>query len=111
MVKYYILLLIMTIIGAVASLFFKQASNSKSIMELIKNKKIYIGGALYAASAIINIIVLKYINYSIVLPLTSMTYVWTLIISYYLLNEKISVKKLIGIISIIIGALFITFKI
>ena len=40
MTKYYILLVIMTLLGAVASLFLKKASSSKSIPDLIKNKNI-----------------------------------------------------------------------
>lgn len=108
MTKYYIIIIVMTMVGSVASLFLKKASASDSILGLIKNKNIYIGGLLYLASAILNIIVLRYISYSIVLPLTSITYIWTLIISRYWLKEKISAKKICGIMLIVIGAVSIT---
>lgn len=42
-----------------------------------------------------------------VLPLTSITYIWTLVISYKFLKEKITFKKIIGIILIIVGAIII----
>ena len=99
MAVYYIILIIMTIVGSVASLFLKKASGSESILKLLKNKNIYIGGFLYLASAILNIYILKYLDYSVVLPLTSITYIWTLVISY---------KKVVGVICILIGALIIT---
>ncbi len=107
MIKYYILLVIMTLLGAIASLFLKKASSSKSILDLIKNKNIYIGGFLYLSSAILNIYLLKFLDYSVVLPMTSITYIWTMILSYFILKEKISKKKIIGVISIIIGVVCI----
>ena len=107
MIKYYILLVIMTLLGAIASLFLKKASSSKSILDLIKNKNIYIGGFLYLSSAILNIYLLKFLDYSVVLLMTSITYIWTMILSYFILKEKISKKKIIGVISIIIGVVCI----
>lgn len=107
MIKYYIILLVMTIIGSVASFFLKKASKSETIMKLIKNINIYIGGALYITSALLNIYILKYLDYSVVLPLTAITYIWTLLISYKFLKEKVTFKKIIGIVCIIIGAIII----
>lgn len=103
----FVLLIVMTLMGAVAAFFLKKASGFKNITELIKNYNLYIGAGLYLLSAIINIIVLRYLNYSVVLPLTSITYVWTMVISYLLLKEKIGIKKLLGVSFIIIGCICI----
>lgn len=99
-----ILVLVMTWMGTIASLFFKRATASEGIFGLIKDLNLWIGGGIYAASAVINIIVLRYLDYSVVLPLTSLTYVWTMIVSYLLLKEKISRKKIIGVTLIVAGA-------
>lgn len=107
MIKYYIILVIMTVMGSFASLFLKKASSKESILMIIKDKNIYIGGILYLLAAILNIYILKYLEYSIVLPLTAITYIWTLIISNKLLKEKISQKKIIGVVAILIGVIFI----
>lgn len=107
MIKYYIILLVMTIIGSVASFFLKKASKSETVINLIRNINIYIGGALYITSALLNIYILKYLDYSVVLPLTAITYIWTLLISYKFLKEKVSFKKIIGIVCIIMGAIII----
>ena len=88
MTGYFILLLVMTLLGSVASLFLKKASGSEGIIAMLKNINLYIGGFLYLASAVLNIIVLRYLDYSIVLPLTSITYIWTMILSYMILKEK-----------------------
>ena len=103
----FALLIVMTLMGAVAAFFLKKASGFKNITELIKNLNLYIGAGLYLLSAIINIIVLRYLNYSVVLPLTSITYVWTMIISYLFLKENVGIKKLLGVSLIIIGCICI----
>ena len=108
MLIYYIVLVIMTLSGAVASLFLKKASASESIIATIKNINLYIGGALYLVSALLNIYVLRYLDYSVVLPLTSVTYIWTMVISYFILKEKISKKKIGGVILILVGAVLVS---
>lgn len=97
----------MTVMGAVAAFFLKKASGFNSIVELIKNYNLYIGAGLYLLSAILNIIILRFLNYSVVLPLTSITYVWTMVISYLFLKEKVGIKKLLGVSFIIIGCICI----
>ena len=110
LLMYYLILIIMTLIGAIASLYLKKASNSEGMLNIIKNINLYIGGILYLISAILNIYILKFLDYSIVLPLTSVTYIWTMILSYFKLNEKINKKKIIGVILIIIGAILVSIK-
>jgi drug/metabolite transporter (DMT)-like permease len=101
---YFIILILMTIVGASAAFFLKKSSASEGLKKLLLNKFLYIGGGLYFISALMNIYVLRHLDYSVVLPLTSITYIWTMVISYYKLSEKITVKKIIGICSILIGA-------
>lgn len=106
--KYYLILLLMTFLGSMASYFLKKSSNSINILTLLKSKYLYIGGITYVFGAILNIYLLKYLNYFIVLPLNSLTYVWTLLISYKMLNEKITIRKILGIVFIIFGLILIT---
>jgi len=103
----FVLLIFMTVIGAIAAFFLKKASGFKSIPDLLKNYNLYIGAGLYLLSAVINIFVLRYLNYSVVLPLTSITYVWTMVISYFFLKERVGGKKLIGVSLILIGCVCI----
>ncbi len=105
---YYVILLIMTLIGSIASLFLKKASGSESFLKMLLNINLYLGGGLYVLSAILNIYVLRYLDYSVVLPLTAITYIWTMILSYLILKEKITVKKVLGTMLIIVGAIMIS---
>lgn len=104
---YFVIIIFMTMLGAVAALFLKRASTFKSLAELLRNLNFYVGAGLYLICAILNIYTLKYLDYSTVLPLTSMTYIWTMLLSYLVLNEKIGVRKLLGVVGIIFGALLI----
>ncbi len=108
MILYFIILLIMTMIGSVASLFLKKASGTLGIIAMVKNVNLYIGGFLYLTSAMLNIWILRYLDYSVVMPLTSLTYIWTMFISSIILKERISAKKIIGVIFIIIGAICVS---
>ena len=108
MVIYYIVLLIMTMFGSVASLFLKKASGSNDLIDMLKNINLYIGGFLYVSSAVLNIWLLKILDYSVILPLTSLTYIWTMILSYFILKEKITVKKIAGVCLILVGAIIIS---
>lgn len=104
---YYGILVVMTLMGAVASLFLKKASGTNGMFGLLTNLNLYIGGGLYFFSALLNIFILRYLDYSIVLPLTSITYIWTMLISYFCLNEKIAKKQVVGILLIIVGAILV----
>lgn len=98
----------MTISGAFGSYFFKLASGADFKTEKIKLVvHLAIGGSLYFLGAVLNIIVLKFLPYTIVFPLTSITYIWTFVISYLLLKEKLTIKKIIGLAFIFIGCLFL----
>lgn len=105
---YYVILICMTLIGSVASLFLKKASQANGFIKMLLNVKLYIGGILYLASAVLNIYILRYLEYSVVLPLTAITYIWTMILSYMILKEKISIKKVSGVALIILGAVIVS---
>ncbi len=101
---FFVLILCMTLMGAAASVFLKKASGSEGILQMLANRNLYIGGFLYAAAAGVNILVLRYLDYSVVLPLTSVTYIWTMALSYLILKEKITGKKVLGVLCIVAGA-------
>lgn len=100
----YVLVVVMDFVAALASLFFKKASSSDGLLGMLRNLNLYIGGFLYVIAALFNIYILRYLDYSVVMPLGSITYVWTMILSFVILKEKISRKKILGVACIIAGA-------
>ena len=106
---YFFLILCMTFMGAVASVFFKRASESDGLWKLLLNVNLYVRGFLYVAAAGINIVVLRYLDYSVVLPLSSVTYIWTMVLSYWILRERITKRKVLGVLCIVAGAVCVAF--
>lgn len=104
----YLFLIFMTFLGAFASYCLKNAAIHDSLLITFKDRNLYIGGALYFLSALLNIYILKFLDYSMVFPLTSLTYIWTMVISWNLLSEKINKQKICGVCLILIGAIFVS---
>ncbi len=108
MIFYIAVLVVMTFLGATASLFLKKASGSEGILALMQNVNFYLGGILYLLAAVLNIYILKFLEYSVVLPLTSLTYIWTMALSYFVLKEKITGRKMLGVALILAGAVVVS---
>lgn len=104
---YYCLLVVMAFIASLASLFFKLSASSGDLIHLLKNVKLYIGVILYGLAALLNIFILRYLDYSVVMPLGAITYIWTMIVSHFILKEKITLKKLMGTGLVVLGAFLV----
>jgi drug/metabolite transporter (DMT)-like permease len=102
--------MIMTLFAAFASFFLKRSTNGVTILGIIKNKYLYIGVFLYIIATVINIWILKKMLYSVVVPLGSICYIWTIIIAGHFLKEKIGKAKIIGVLLIFSGVICITFR-
>lgn len=88
----------------------KRASGSNGLKSLLFNQNLYIGGILYLFSAVLNIWILRFLDYSVVLPLTSLTYVWTMVVSYLVLKEKIARRKIAGVLFVLVGAVIVSIR-
>lgn len=68
---------------------------------------IMIGFCFYGLGAVGMIIAFKYGSFSVIHPMMSMGYVFTVIISYLFLHEIINFPKVLGILFIMVGVAFI----
>ncbi|MEZ4357077.1 MAG: EamA family transporter [Eubacteriales bacterium] len=103
----YFVVIAMTLIGSVAAVLLKRTEGAKTLIALISSKYLYLGGALYFITALMNIYALRYLPYTTVLPLTSITYIWTMIFARICFKERIGIRKICGLSLIIIGAILI----
>jgi drug/metabolite transporter (DMT)-like permease len=90
-------------IGAIAAFMLKKSTNKKHFI----NKYTILGYGLYGFGALANIWALKYLDVTVVFPLTSTTYIWSLMLAKVYLNEKITLKKILGLSLIIFGVVFL----
>ena len=99
--------------GALASLgsYYLKRSTAAGLSPLMLLKKpwLYLGGILYIASALLNLYLLKILPYSIAVPLGALTYVWTMLLSRFLLGEPVTKRKVMGICLILLGVTLIAF--
>lgn len=105
----YLAVIAMTLIGALGAYFFKKSSAKvEGIVSLLFIPTFYLGGALYAASAILNVLLLRVMDYTVLYPMTAITYIWSLVISNRFLGEKITGKKIAGVALICVGVVLLT---
>lgn len=99
------LLILMTLLGALGGVFFKLLSSPD------RNKRLcfLIGGFFYGLGAILNIILLRELPYTVVFPANALTYIWAIIFARWFFKEKIGVFKIAGIGCIFLGIIFLTF--
>ncbi|MGM0217351.1 EamA family transporter [Enterococcus sp. AZ126] len=105
------ILIITTFSGSAGALALRKGMNDLPQLTfklVLKSGWIYLGSLLYILSAVTNIVLLKFLDYSIAFPMTSLTYVWTVIISYFIFKEKLSIRKVLAVILIIMGVFIIS---
>jgi len=101
--------LAMTLIGALGAFFLKAGMDRvDSLPALFRTPKIYLGGCCYLAGAGLNILLLRFMDYSILYPMTALTYVWSMFLSAAFLGERITKQKLIGVAAILAGVFILS---
>lgn len=105
----------MTILGSAASLLLKQASGSLQgenlgaiLLNMLKTPSLYAGGMLYLVASVLNIYVLRVLDYSSVLPLSAFTYVWTMFLARLKFGDKLTGRKMVGVFLVVVGAVLVS---
>lgn len=83
-----VLLLCMTLLGSLGGFFFKKCTSRGLKLSGFFILNLGIGGVFYVLGALLNIQLLKMMPYTIVYPLTSITYIWTLILSSFFCRKN-----------------------
>lgn len=104
-----VLILAMTVSGSLGAFFLKKSVEGDfRVAVLLRSPFLYLGGGFYVLGALLNIVLLRYLDYSVVYPLTALTYVWTLPISAMFLGERITARKGAGVALILLGVFLLT---
>jgi uncharacterized membrane protein len=105
----YLLVVLGTLLAALGSFFMKKGSSklSLNIMQQIRNTNAILGIFLFLSSSVFYMFALKLEKLSIIYPMTSMTYVWVVFLSAFLLKEKFSYTRIAGVSLIILGIVLI----
>ncbi|RAJ03393.1 undecaprenyl phosphate-alpha-L-ara4N flippase subunit ArnE [Paenibacillus pabuli] len=74
-----------------------------------KKLHVLMGLGFYGTGALLNIVLLKFLPLTIVLPANALTYVWTLIIARFAFKEAVGPLRWIGVTCIMGGLCLLVF--
>ena len=94
-----------TILGALAQLLIKKGTVSitPDVMSIVTNVPLVVGYAIYGVNTLLMVLALKDGEMSMLYPIIALTYVWTTLLSYFVLHEPSNPYKNAGIITIVLG--------
>lgn len=98
-----LIVIVSTLIGSGGAFFFKKATFDAKGLNMFLNASFFWGVILYLLSSVGIVLVLKYVDYGIVFPLTALTYVWTQIIAFKWGGEKVTKTQITGVVCILCG--------
>ena len=105
----WLAVLAMTLIGALGAFFLKQGMDRVAgLGSLLRTPQLYAGSACYLTGALFNILLLRHLDYSVLYPMTALTYVWSMGLSAALLGERLTGRKLAGVAAILAGMLILS---
>lgn len=96
------LMLLSSCMTCVGQLMWKLAAADTNLIYYI------IGIGLYGLGALVMMVALRFGDLSVLHPMLSFGFIASVFLGYYVLNEAITIKKIIGILCIIIGLIFMS---
>jgi len=90
-------------LAAYGAILLKKASSTLQLKTFYKNKNLILGILFYGIATLMYFIALMNGQLSVLYPLISLTYVWTVLFSEKFLNERMNKLKWLGIILILLG--------
>lgn len=103
------LMVICTAFTALGQLFFKYGSVNFSfnLYSLLTNYNLMLGFFLYGVGACLLIVALKFGNLSVLYPFVALNFVWVMLLSVFMLGERMNSFKINAVILIIFGVVLI----
>ncbi len=106
--KYYVILLLVSVfISAVSQIILKTAANKtyESAVKEYLNFRVIFSYGLFFLSTILTMFALKKVPLSMQPILESTSYIYVSVMGYFLLKERFSKRKLLGLALILLGIL------
>ncbi|MCG7383304.1 EamA family transporter [Paenibacillus sp. ACRRY] len=96
-----VVLIVMTLCGAMGGAGLKAYATSRKKLHFL------MGLGFYGMGALLNIVLLKFLPLTVVLPANALTYVWTLFIAKFAFKEKVGPLRWLGVVCIMGGLCFL----
>jgi multidrug transporter EmrE-like cation transporter len=101
-----VLVLVASFIGSFGAVFLKSGSghlSSSSIWSLLLNWRLGIGVSFFLISSVFFIMAIKHGELSVLYPMVSLSYVWTMLWSRVFFGEPFTKGKFLGLAMILTG--------
>lgn len=108
----FILIFIASVLLSSVSQVILKTSANKEHSGFIKeylNVRVILAYTLFFASTIITVFAYKYVPLSLGPVLESSGYVFVAVLSYFILNERLTKRQIIGMVLIVVGVLAVAF--
>ena len=104
-----LLVLAASFVGSFGAVTLKHGANrlGSGVLEMFLSWRIGLGIVLFLVSSVFYLVGLKHGSLTVLYPLVSLGYVWTLFWSRLFFREPFNRSKLLGLLLILIGVLFI----
>jgi len=103
-------MLICTVFTSIGQFFIKKGTSTLTfnLLDILSNYSLIFGLFLYGLSGVILVFALRQGELNVIYPMISFSYIWTTLISIFLLNEQVSGIQVSGIAFVLFGVFFIT---
>jgi len=103
----FLIMVFSTLFTAGGQIFLKLSSAEISLNWLsLLNLNLFLGFVVYGIATFTMLYAFKLADLSLMYPLISLSFIWVLLIGYFLFNEPITLLKTTAIIFIMVGAVF-----
>ncbi len=102
---YICIFLFSVFISAISQIILKTSANQKheNWIKDYLNVKVIVAYSIFFISSFITIFAYKEVPFSIGPMLEATGYIWVAVLGYIFLKERISIKKIIGLVLIVVG--------
>jgi len=103
------LVMLASFVGSFGALFLKSGAARLrfNVKDLALNWRLILGVTLFVTSSVAYVVGVRKGELSILYPMVSLSYIWTLLWSVLFLDERITRNKFFGLALIVLGIVFI----
>ena len=95
--------------GSGGQIMLKQA-NVQFDASIFTNWRLWAFGILYGTAVLVNIVAYRYGEASVLYPIISLSYIFTIVLASIFLNEALKTMKVIGGLTVLMGVAMIAFS-
>jgi uncharacterized membrane protein len=103
------LVIFSTFFGSIGAFILKKSASKAnfSIWRFYKNKVALLGFLIFGTGSMFFIVALKFGSLSVFYPISSLTFIWAVLLSKKFLKEDINSFKVIGVLLIVLGVVIV----